>query len=180
MNIVLTSRILALPAALIGGALVALLILRLGRRGFSPRLFGVAVVCGAMVAFVPAALDAIEMRLNLSLSPFWDAAFSAFVLAGLFEEGAKLAAAYFFVRPDYERRSARDLVLGVAAVALGFALLENVLYVFAAAERWPATALTRMITAVPVHALIGLVLGAGLARAEAASGGAMRAWLAGR
>ena len=83
----------------------------------------------------------------------------AFVLAGLGEEGAKLAAGYFFVRPDYERRTARDLALGVASVALGFALLENVLYVFAAADRWPATALSRMTTAVPVHALIGLVLG---------------------
>jgi tetratricopeptide (TPR) repeat protein/RsiW-degrading membrane proteinase PrsW (M82 family) len=180
MNIVLTSRILALPAALIGGALVALLILRLGRRTFSPRLFAVAVACGAMVAFLPAAIDAVEMRLHLSFSLFWENAFNAFVLAGLGEEGAKLAAAYFFVRPDYERRSARDLVLGVAAVALGFALLENVLYVTAAADRWPATALTRMITAVPVHALIGLVLGAGLARAETGPGGATRVWLLAR
>jgi tetratricopeptide (TPR) repeat protein/RsiW-degrading membrane proteinase PrsW (M82 family) len=180
MNIVLSSRILALPAALIAGALVALVILRLGRKSFSPRLFGVAIACGAMIAFLPAAIGVVEAQLHLSLTPFWDAAVKAFVLAGLAEEGAKLAAAYFLVRPYYERRTARDLVLGVAAVALGFALLENVLYVFAAADRWPATALARMATAVPIHALIGLVLGAGLARADSARSGAMRALLLAR
>ena len=177
MNIVLTSRLLALPAALIGGALVALILLRLGRRGFSPRLFAVALACGAMVAFIPLALDVIEARVNLGVTFSWDAVLKAFVLAGLGEEGAKLAAAYFFVRSDYERRTPRDLVLGVASVALGFALLENAFYVFAAADRWPATALTRMITAVPVHALIGLVLGAGLVRALGAQSAAARSFL---
>jgi tetratricopeptide (TPR) repeat protein/RsiW-degrading membrane proteinase PrsW (M82 family) len=180
MILVLSSRILALPAALIGGVLVALVILRLGRRNFSPRLFGVAIACGAMVAFLPASLGVLEARLHLVLTPFWEATFKAFVLAGLAEEGAKLAAGYFFVRPYYERRTARDLILGVAAVALGFALLENVLYVFAAADRWPATALARMATAVPIHALIGLVLGGGLARADAEPRGTMRTVLIGR
>jgi tetratricopeptide (TPR) repeat protein/RsiW-degrading membrane proteinase PrsW (M82 family) len=174
MNLVLSSPILALPAALIGGVLVALVILRLGCRTFSPRLFGVAIACGAMVAFLPAALGVIDGRLHLALPPIWDAAYKAFILAGLAEEGAKLAAGYFLVRPYYERRTPRDLILGVAAVALGFALLENVFYVFAAADRWPATALTRMATAVPIHGLIGLVLGSGLARADAAPRGAMR------
>ncbi|WP_158814957.1 tetratricopeptide repeat protein [Methylocapsa sp. S129] len=177
MILVLSSRILALPAALIGGMLVALVILRLGRKSFSPRLFGVAIASGAMVAFLPAAVDFFEARLHLVLTPFWEATIKAFVLAGLAEEGAKLAAAYFFVRPYYERRTARDLVLGVASVALGFALLENVLYVFAAADRWPATALARMATAVPIHALIGIVLGGGLVRAESEPRGAMRTLL---
>ena len=174
MNLVLTSPILALPAALIGGALVALVILRLGRKTFSPRLFGMAIACGAMVAFLPAALGVVDARLHLALPPIWDATYRAFVLAGLAEEGVKLAAGYFLIRPYYERRTPRDLILGVAAVALGFALLENVFYVFAAAERWQATALSRMATAVPVHALIGLVLGSGLARADAAQRRAIR------
>ena len=174
MNLVLTSPILALPAALIGGALVALVILRLGRKTFSARLFGIAIACGAMVAFLPAALGVIDARLHLALPPIWDATYKAFILAGLAEEGAKLAAGYFLIRPYYERRTPRDLILGVAAVALGFALLENVFYVSAAAERWQATALTRMATAVPIHALIGLVLGSGLARADAAQGRATR------
>src|SRR5260370_28341559 len=103
MNIVLTSRILALPAALIGGALVALIILRLGRRGFSPRLFAIAIACGAMVAFLPAALDTVEARLNLGFAPLWDAALKAFRLARLGEEAAQLAAAHFFVRPHLAR-----------------------------------------------------------------------------
>ncbi|MGA2043798.1 MAG: tetratricopeptide repeat protein [Roseiarcus sp.] len=175
-----SSHLLALPAALVAGALVALVVFRLGRGGFSPRLFGVAVASGAMLAFLPATLGPFLARLHLALPPPWDIAFMAFVLAGLAEEGTKLAAAWLFVRPYYERRTNSDLVLGVASVALGFALIENVVYLFAAADRWPATALARMATAVPFHALVGLVLGGGLARAEAAGPGAARALLVAR
>src|SRR5260370_7431440 len=104
MNIVLTSRILALPAALIGGALVALIILRLGRRGFSPRLFAIAIACGAMVAFLPAALDTIEARLNLGFAPLWGAALKAFGLAGLSEEPAHPPPPHFFLLPPHDPR----------------------------------------------------------------------------
>lgn len=180
MNLILTTRILALPAALIGGGLVALVLLRLGRRSFSPRLFGVALACGAMTAFLPAGLGVIEARLHIVMEPIWQALTQAFVLAGLAEEGVKLAASYYLVKPYYERRTARDLALGVATVALGFALIENVVYVLAAAERWPATALMRMATAVPLHAMVGLVLGGGLARAMAAESAGMRALLIAR
>jgi tetratricopeptide (TPR) repeat protein/RsiW-degrading membrane proteinase PrsW (M82 family) len=175
MNLLLSSRLLALPAALVAGALLALVILRLGRRSFPLRLFGFALAWGAAAALLPAAISIVEARLNPGLSSFWDAVLKAFGLAGLSEEGAKLIVAYFFVRPYAERRSARDLTLAVASVALGFALIENVLYVVAAADRWPAAALARMATAAPIHVLIGLVLGEGLVRAEEKAPGAQRA-----
>ena len=64
---------------------LALVILRLGRKTFSARLFGVAIACGAMVAFLPAALGVIDARLHLALPPIWDATYKAFILAGLAE-----------------------------------------------------------------------------------------------
>ena len=173
-------RIFALPAALSAGAFVVLAVFRLGRKEFSPRLFGVAIATGAILSFLPAAIELLMQRLQIPLNPFTDAVIKAFGLAGLCEEAAKLAAAYFFVRPFYERRSRRDLMLGVASVALGFALIENVFYVFSAADRWPATALSRTITAVPIHALVGLTLGAGLVRAEGQASAMMRVLLIGR
>jgi tetratricopeptide (TPR) repeat protein/RsiW-degrading membrane proteinase PrsW (M82 family) len=176
----LSPRIFALPAAVSSGAFIALMIFRLGRKNFSPRLFGVAIATGAILSLLPATAELAIQRLHLPLNPFTDAVIKAFVLAGLGEEASKLAAAYFFVRPYYERRGRRDLVLGVASVALGFALIENVFYVFSAADRWPATALARTITAVPIHALIGLTLGAGLVRAEGQASAASRVLLIGR
>jgi len=141
MIVILSSRILALPAALIAGALLALVILRLGRQSFSLRLFGFALAWGAAAALLPAAISIIEARLDPGLPSFWDAVLKAFGLAGLSEEGAKLIVAYFFVRSYAERQTMRDLALATATVALGFALIENVLYVLAAAEQWPAAAL---------------------------------------
>ena len=160
------SQILALPAALLAGSLVALVLFRLGRRRFAPRLFVVGVAGGATFALIPALLGPLVGGLHLGLPPLWDALFMAFVMGGLVEEATKLAAAWLFVRRNRARRSGADLALGVAAVALGFALTENVVYLFAAADRWPSTALARMATAVPFHAFVGLVLGFGLACAE--------------
>jgi tetratricopeptide (TPR) repeat protein/RsiW-degrading membrane proteinase PrsW (M82 family) len=180
MILILSSRVLALPAALIAGALLALVLLRLGRQRFSLRLFGFALAWGAAAALPPAVISIIEARFDPGLSSFWDAALKAFGLAGLCEEGAKLIVAYLFVRPYAGRRTPRDLALAVATVALGFALIENVLYVFAAADRWPAAALARMATAAPIHVLIGLVLGGGLVRADEKPPGAARALIIGQ
>jgi hypothetical protein len=99
MILILSSRVLALPAALIAGALLALVLLRLGRQRFSLRLFGFALAWGAAAALPPAVISIIEARFDPGLSSFWDAALKAFGLAGLCEEGAKLIVAYLFVRP---------------------------------------------------------------------------------
>ncbi|MBV9115207.1 MAG: tetratricopeptide repeat protein [Hyphomicrobiales bacterium] len=155
-----------MPAALLGGLLLALLIIRLGRRSFSPQLFGVSLFAGVLGA-IPVLLFAIfTAKLKTPLSPLWQTVFDAFISAGLFEETAKLAAIYCFVRSHYLRRTSIDLVLGAASVALGFALLENVIYVVGSANNWQSLALLRAAMSVPTHAFLGLLLGRGLVRAE--------------
>ena len=173
MPLVLSTQILPLPAALIAGVFVALALLRLGRKSFSPRLFGVAVAVGAMIAFLPAARSDAPRpgsifrycrRSRRRVQGFRPGR----ARRGVRRQAGGRAAYYFMVRPSYERRTTRDLVLGVAAVALGFALIENILSMFSPRptdgrrQRSPAPS-----TVVLIHALIGLTLGAGLARAEA-------------
>jgi hypothetical protein len=61
-------------------------------------------------------------------------------------------------------------VLGVATVALGFALIENIGYVTDAEGQRLSTALLRASMSVPGHVFTGLVLGLGVARTEDRSG----------
>lgn len=139
----LSAREMAVPAALLGGLLLVLLIIRLGRRRFSLQLFGVSLF-GGVLAAIPLLLIAIfTAKLQTPFSPLWQPVFNAFINAGLFEETAKLVAIYSFVRSHYLRRTSVDLVLGAASVALGFALLENVIYVAGNANNWQNIALLR-------------------------------------
>jgi len=84
------------------------------------------------------------------------AAFRAFVVSALVEESLKLAVV---MQVAFRHRSFDETVDGVvyAVVAsLGFACLENVLYVTGGTL---ATALTRAVTAVPLHAAASGLMG---------------------
>ncbi|MCB9246327.1 MAG: PrsW family intramembrane metalloprotease [Flavobacteriales bacterium] len=83
-------------------------------------------------------------------------AFYAFIVVGLSEEFAK----YFFVRrylynhPEFDEPY--DGITYSVMVSMGFATLENILYVL---EGGMSTALMRMFTAVPAHAVFGIIMG---------------------
>lgn len=87
-----------------------------------------------------------------------DAAIMSFVVAALVEEVGKFLVLWFYCA----RHSAFDepidgIVYGVAA-SLGFALVENVMYVFGN-EQSMAVAAMRAFTAVPLHAFCGVIMG---------------------
>ena len=90
---VVSSRAAGLPIALLAGLIVSLVIMRLGRGRFSPRLFGVALAVGALAAIPPMRIEGLFAPLESALSPFAAAALKAFCVAGLIEEAAKLALA---------------------------------------------------------------------------------------
>ncbi len=82
----------------------------------------------------------------------------AFLSAAVPEEVGKfLVVFYFMLRHEDLRRPLDALVLSVM-VSLGFATIENVYYVFGA-ENWTETAMLRAVTAVPMHATVGLIMG---------------------
>ena len=88
--------------------------------------------------------------------PVMISAFLAFIGAAIPEEGAKF---WVLMRYSARHRAFEEpmdgIVYGVAA-SLGFATLENILYV--SAGGWPA-ALLRAFTAVPAHACFGAMMG---------------------
>jgi len=94
------------------------------------------------------------------------AGYNAFVVAGLTEEGMKCLAFFLFFWRNKNFNEKFDGIVYAVYIALGFAGIENILYVFSGGY---GVGLIRAVTAVPAHALFGIVMGYyfGLARFNA-------------
>lgn len=89
------------------------------------------------------------------------ALFTGFFIAGLVEEFLK---ASIVDRGAIQRGLAKqpvDCVIYAGATALGFAMIENVLYVTSSGF---STAVLRSVTAVPAHLMFGIIMGFFFAR----------------
>ena len=105
---------------------------------------------GALVCFPASSIEKFLVQFNSS--PFYE----AFVVAGFTEEMLKYLALYFLIWKNEEFNEKFDGIVYGVYVALGFAGLENILYVM---EGGLGTAITRAVTAVPAHAIFGLTMG---------------------
>ena len=109
--------------------------------------------------------------------------FAYFVIPGFVEEGIKYLVLIRRVWNDANFNYSFDAVVYAVFVSLGFAAVENILYVVTTGF---STAVVRAIFSIPGHAMFGVVMGVGLARAkrleimgqaQAAEGAKNRAWL---
>ena len=82
--------------------------------------------------------------------------YQAFFEAAIPEEIAKFLMLYFFVWKRKEFNHHFDGIVYAVFVSLGFALIENIIYVF---ENGLAVAFFRAILAVPGHGLDGVLMG---------------------
>jgi len=100
--------------------------------------------------------------------PYIQAFIQAFLVAGLCEEAFKFLVLHRFCARKEDFDEPMDaMVYGVLA-SLGFATLENVLYVL---EGGLEVAMLRAVTAVPAHACFGGLMGYFYARGHFGSGG---------
>lgn len=91
-----------------------------------------------------------------SIEIFIEKAIFAFLIVGAGEELFKFLALRIGSFPRKSFNEPYDGIVYGAAVALGFASLENLFYVF---EGGLETAIARMFTAVPMHACAGIIMG---------------------
>jgi RsiW-degrading membrane proteinase PrsW (M82 family) len=121
------------------------------------------VIAGAVVV-IPIAY--VERALIAWMPPFHRigaAAYHAFVVAGITEEGFKFLVLYLVAWNNRWFNEKFDGIVYAVFVSLGFAAVENILYVVQSGYQ---TALIRALTAVPAHALFGVAMGyyVGIAR----------------
>lgn len=120
-----------------------------------------AVVWGAGIC-IPVAI--IEIGIQAALfgdgtpSTLLDTTMMAFFVAALPEEACKLLVLWILLRKNPYFDEHFDGIVYAVCVGLGFAALENVLYVFSQ-EDWVSTAIVRALLAVPGHYAYAVLMG---------------------
>lgn len=113
-------------------------------------LVGVAIVLPVVIIEKLLAIPAEK------LEGLTSAAYTAFVIAGFTEEGMKFLAFYLVFWKNRNFNEKFDGIVYSVYIALGFAAIENLLYVFTGGY---GVGFIRAITAVPAHALFGIMMG---------------------
>jgi len=118
---------------------------------------------GALVTIPVVFVESGFSVLGKSLSGFAAAAYHGFVVAGFTEEMFKFLAVMFIFWRHKAFDEKFDGIVYAVFVSLGFAAVENILYVF---EHGSGVGVLRALTAVPAHLLFGVAMGfyIGLAR----------------
>ena len=111
-----------------------------------------------VIAVIPVLF--LEMKLNVfdasENGDLVSIGYTAFIVAGLVEEGFKFLIFYMLIWRNHEFDEMYDAIVYCVFVSLGFATIENIGYVLSTGFD---IALLRSVTAVPAHALFGVSMG---------------------
>jgi len=115
-----------------------------------------AILAGALIVLPVIPVEHLFSRLNFGEGTLAGAAYNAFIVAGFTEEVFKFVALYLLIWRNPEFNEKFDGIVYAVFVSLGFAAVENILYV---TDGGYQVALIRALTAVPAHALFGVRMG---------------------
>ncbi|MCL2377010.1 MAG: PrsW family glutamic-type intramembrane protease [Defluviitaleaceae bacterium] len=123
------------------------------------RLLATGVVIGIIITFPIMQGQGFVARFMPITGQLGEAVFTSFAIASLVEEGFKFIALYFLVWYSRNFNEKVDGIVYAVFISLGFAGVENVLYVFNPQLGGLSTALMRAIISVPAHGLFGIMMG---------------------
>jgi len=124
------------------------------------RMLATGVVVGTIITFpIMQGQGFVARFMPLAFGQFGEAVFTSFAIAALVEEGIKFIALYFLVWHSRELNEPVDGIVYAVFISLGFAGVENVLYVFNPQLGGLSTALMRAVVSVPGHGLFGVIMG---------------------
>ena len=95
----------------------------------------------------------------LAQLPFIRGVFEAFVGAAIPEESVKLLMLWLMLRNCDDFDESMDGIVYAVCIGMGFAGLENILYLFQSEDGWGMTAFTRSLLAVPGHYIFAVLMG---------------------
>lgn len=114
-----------------------------------------AFVAGCLVPIPVLLLGGVFMRFTPT-DPGWQAFYNAFLIAGTFEEVFKFIFLFLLIWKNQNFNEKFDGIVYAVFVSLGFAAVENILYVYQYGE---SVAYIRAILSVPAHAIFGIIMG---------------------
>ncbi|PID91424.1 MAG: PrsW family intramembrane metalloprotease [Bacteroidetes bacterium] len=115
-----------------------------------------ALLAGGLVVLPIILVETWLTRMMPPLGRVGQAGYTAFVVAAFTEELFKLLALYLLVWRAKAFNEQFDGIVYAVFVSLGFAAVENIMYVMEAGYQ---TAMLRALTAVPAHAIFGITMG---------------------
>lgn len=114
------------------------------------------LVAGAFIILPVALVEKGLILLFPSLTTLSNAFFQGYVVAGATEELFKFAAVYLLFWRNQNFNEKFDGIVYAVAVSLGFAAIENIMYVYRGSME---VGIGRAFTAVPAHTLFGVIMG---------------------
>ena len=127
--------------------------------------FGLGASASIVITFVFGAIGKYFFPITDPLSIFQQF-IKAFFLVALVEEFSKYVIVRYHAQRNDEFDEPFDGIVYAVMVSMGFAALENVLYVF---QFGFENGITRAFTAVPAHATFGIIMGYYMGKAKFAS-----------
>ncbi|HOF20903.1 MAG TPA: PrsW family glutamic-type intramembrane protease [Bacteroidales bacterium] len=115
-----------------------------------------ALYIGALCVIPVAIIEDVLMSLYQGSDEIRKAAYTAFLVAGFTEEVFKYSAFLLYIWKDRNFNEKFDGIVYAVYISLGFAGIENLMYVFRGGY---GVGLMRALTAVPAHALFGIMMG---------------------
>lgn len=118
-----------------------------------------AIAYGVMSAAVAISFASFLSHFENSSDAVSHAVFTALFGAAIPEEAAKLLMLWLLIRNNKHFDEHLDGIIYAGFVALGFAGLENIMYIFSSGADFVGTAVSRAIFAVPGHYAFGVAMG---------------------
>ena len=119
------------------------------------RVLSRALLIGLLITLPIILLERL-LSLYLPYSHMSAAAYNAFIVASFSEESLKYLSFMLFIWTSRHFNEKFDGIVYAVFISLGFALVENILYVV---DGGVSVGLIRSLTAVPAHALFGILMG---------------------
>ncbi|PIF05906.1 MAG: PrsW family intramembrane metalloprotease [Draconibacterium sp.] len=120
------------------------------------RLLALALLAGAVIVIPVLVIESFLSNFATLFKGLAVAAWNAFVVAAFSEELMKYAALYLLIWNRREFNEKFDGIVYAVYISLGFAAVENILYVTGSGLN---TGVVRALTAVPAHAIFGITMG---------------------
>lgn len=112
---------------------------------------------GALIIFPVGLIENVLTGYGRGLSHLTKAAWDGFVVAGATEEAFKFIMVFILVWRNLNFNEKFDGIVYSVSVSLGFATIENLFYVFSGNSL--QVGMVRAFTAVPGHAIFGIIMG---------------------
>lgn len=143
--------------AIVPTIIIIIFILKFDRYQKEPVSLLAKLFVVGMISVIPVAiLESLVTRITGEAKSVEGIILYAFFGVALIEEGVKFFGAKLFAYKSKSYDELYDGIIYCVMVSLGFATIENILYVI---QYGTQTALLRAITAVPAHAVFGVLMG---------------------